>query len=96
MSRFPIGGYRLGPLFPWVMGECVLSIGCEEFRQLPALLIREARTNADVLQCALRVPEDRHVAAVGRRRGHALGGRDLVVLGDGDVAKLGQLLEREG
>src|SRR5439155_15546481 len=42
----------LRPVFPGVSGERILAIRREELRELPALLQREARANADVLQCA--------------------------------------------
>ena len=35
-----------------MIGERVLAIGREEFYQLPALLVREARADADMLQRA--------------------------------------------
>ncbi len=38
--------------FPRVIGERVLAIGREEFCELPPLLVREARADADVLQRA--------------------------------------------
>jgi hypothetical protein len=39
MPSLAVRGYMLGPLLPRVIGERILAIGREEFRQLPARLV---------------------------------------------------------
>ena len=46
------GFAALRPFFPRVSGERVLAVWSEEFHQLAPLLFREARADADMLQCA--------------------------------------------
>jgi hypothetical protein len=58
--------FRLRPMLPGVRGERVLAIGREIFRQLPALLFREAGAHADVLQRAGIVEEAEQQRADGR------------------------------
>ena len=50
MAALDVRGLMFGPLFPWMIDERVAPIGREEFDQLPALLLGEARTHADMLQ----------------------------------------------
>src|SRR6185295_12198249 len=42
----------LGPMFPWVSGESVLSVWCEIFHKLTPDSFGEARADADVLKRA--------------------------------------------
>src|SRR3989442_928927 len=52
MPGFTVCGFMLCPLLPRVIGEGILAIGRAEWRELAALLLREARADADVLQRA--------------------------------------------
>ena len=52
MPGFTVCRSMLRPVLPGMSGERVLAIRREEFRELPALLLREARADADVLQRA--------------------------------------------
>ena len=48
----PLAAVMLRPALPRVIGQRVLAIGREEFDEFPALLLREARADTDVLQTA--------------------------------------------
>jgi hypothetical protein len=52
MSNFGFTGLAsvFRPVLPRVSDERALAIGFKEFREFPALLNAEARTNPDVLQ----------------------------------------------
>src|SRR5258708_212522 len=52
MTAFPWPRPMPRPLLPGVLDERVLPIGREVFRQFPALVLREAGADADVLQRA--------------------------------------------
>ena len=52
MLGFADCGSRLGPVLPRMGGEGVLAVGTEVFRELPAVHLREARADADVLKRA--------------------------------------------
>src|SRR5215831_13780430 len=54
---FAVRWCMLGPIFPRVSAESVLTVGCEEFYQLASLLFCEARADADMLQHAIIVEE---------------------------------------
>jgi hypothetical protein len=50
VTGFNAARHSLRPLFPWVSGERILSIRCEELHELSTYFLCEARADADMTQ----------------------------------------------